>query len=89
MIVDITGIILIPGNGGKDCPGNGLHYDENGNRTEWCCDECNYAICCYEPSLLEEPCERCDDPRCPRSPQNEDVNQPLSAEASPFTTHTT
>ena len=32
MIVDITGIILIPGNGGKDCPGNGEAGD-------CCCDD--------------------------------------------------
>ena len=37
MIVDITGIILLPGNGGLDCLGNG----ENG---ECCCEECDY-IC--------------------------------------------
>ncbi len=37
MIIDITGIELIPGNHGKDCPGNG----ENGN--ECCCDE-NYTL---------------------------------------------
>ena len=23
MIVDVTGVVLIPGNGDKDCPGNG------------------------------------------------------------------
>ena len=40
MIVDITGVILIPGNGGKDCPGNG----EFGT---CCCDECDYMICCF------------------------------------------
>lgn len=28
-------IILVPGNGGKDCPGN----------CDWC-DECDYLICC-------------------------------------------
>ena len=41
MIIDITGTILIPGNLGKDCPGNG----ENGN--ECCCDECNYFLYCF------------------------------------------
>ena len=25
MIVDITGTVLTPGNGGKDCLGNGFH----------------------------------------------------------------
>ena len=31
MIIDVTGIILVPGNDGIDCPGNGEHFDENGN----------------------------------------------------------
>lgn len=44
MYIDITGIELIPGNGGKDCPGNGEHTDENGNLIECCCDECDFAI---------------------------------------------
>ena len=47
MIVDVTGIVLIPGNGGRDCPGNG----ETG---ECCCDECDYMIKC----LTEEEKER-------------------------------
>lgn len=41
MIIDITGIILTPGNGGNDCLGNGEHTDENGNLIECCCDECD------------------------------------------------
>ena len=28
MIIDVTGIPLTPGNFGKDCKGNGKHYDE-------------------------------------------------------------
>ena len=31
--IDITGIELIPGNCGKDCPGNGEHTGENGHGT--------------------------------------------------------
>lgn len=46
MITDITGTQLIPGNGGEDCPGNGEHYDENGNLIECCCDECDYLQYC-------------------------------------------
>ena len=46
MIIDITGIELIPGNSGKDCPGNGEHYDENGELIECCCDECDFYLCC-------------------------------------------
>ena len=47
MIIDITGIILTPGNGGNDCLGNGEHTDENGNLIECCCDECDYYLECY------------------------------------------
>jgi hypothetical protein len=46
MIVDVTGIILVPGNGGADCPGNGEHYDESGNLIPCCCDECDYLALC-------------------------------------------
>ena len=42
MIIDITGVILIPGNLGKDCPGNGVHKE-----TECCCDECDYYLYCF------------------------------------------
>ena len=41
MILDITGVILLPGNGGKDCPGNGRFG-------ECCCDECDYLMACME-----------------------------------------
>lgn len=41
MIIDITGIELIPGNNGNDCPGNEEHYDKNGKRIDCCCDECD------------------------------------------------
>jgi hypothetical protein len=42
MIIDVTGTKLIPGNHGKDCPGNGEHEG-----IECCCDECNYMLCCF------------------------------------------
>lgn len=51
MFIDITGItgtVLIPGNGGRDCPGNGLHRDEQGEMIECCCEECDYLLCCVE-----------------------------------------
>ncbi len=43
MIRDITGTILLPGNEGNDCPGNG----ENAG-VECCCDECDYLLCCLD-----------------------------------------
>ncbi|MBP3447951.1 MAG: hypothetical protein J6K51_02890 [Clostridia bacterium] len=60
MIIDITEIELIPGNGGKDCPGNG----ENGN--ECCCDECNYMCCCFELREKHD-CNECVLLKCPRN----------------------
>ena len=66
MIIDVTGIELIPGNNGLDCPGNGEHKDENGNYIECCCEACNYMICCFT-SQSEKMCEECDDSECPRA----------------------
>lgn len=63
MIIDVTGVYLIPGNGGKDCPGNGAHIDENGKRIECCCDECDYMMCCHEGCIGA----LCDDLLCPRT----------------------
>ena len=64
MLVDITGTILIPGDMGKNCPGNGLHKDEQGEWKECCCDECDYMICCtdlYRPQM----CKDCGNLKCP------------------------
>ncbi len=58
MIVDITGIILIPGNGGQDCPGNGDHPG-----IECACDECDYLMCCF---WGREDCRKCTDANCQR-----------------------
>ena len=59
MIIDITGVILTPGNRGEDCLGNGEHPE-----IECCCDECDYMICC----MGEQPpdCVACKDRDCPR-----------------------
>ena len=47
MIKDCTDIELTPGNMGSDCQGNGKHVDKDGNVIEWCCDECDYMMCCF------------------------------------------
>ena len=47
MITDITGTTLIPGNGGKDCPGNGMTRDKQGNLIECCCDACDFLLECF------------------------------------------
>ena len=46
--IDITGIKLTPGNKGKNCLGNGEHFDENGHIIACCCDECDYLKLCFE-----------------------------------------
>lgn len=60
MIVDVTGTILVPGNRGRDCPGNGRHKG-----IECCCDECDYLLCCIDDHS-EERCLTCKDMSCPR-----------------------
>ena len=64
MIIDVTGTILIPGNLGKDCPGNGTNP-----MIECCCDECDYMLCCFNSNSKTQ-CETCADPTCPRAGKN-------------------
>lgn len=47
MIIDVTGVILTPGNAGDDCLGNGEHVNENGQPIERCCEECDYYLICF------------------------------------------
>ena len=65
MIIDVSGVELIPGNYGQDCPGNGLD-----DSMECCCDECEYMMCCFE---MDSPdwCIQCNDKECPNSPNCE------------------
>lgn len=65
MIIDVTGIRIIPGNGGRDCPGNGEHFGENGEVLVCCCDECDYLLCCINIKYYEE-CKYCSDINCDR-----------------------
>ena len=60
MIIDITGVKLIPGNYGKDCPGNGTSPI-----IECCCNESDYFLCCIDEEYPKS-CEECKDPKCPR-----------------------
>ena len=60
MIIDITGTILIPGNKGRDCPGNGEHPG-----IECCCNECDYMLCCFDPQ--PNLCRTCSDRDCPQA----------------------
>lgn len=60
MILDITGTVLIPGNRGKDCPGNGMWND-----LECCCDECDYMMCCLDEREHMQ-CDICKESDCPR-----------------------
>ena len=63
VVIDVYGIELTPGNGGENCKGNGNYFDEQGNRIECCCDECDYLICCVSEKL---DCDECTDNNCPR-----------------------
>jgi len=60
MIIDITGTQLIPGNFGKDCPGNGGILG-----AECCCDKCDYMRCCLPTHDMAQ-CIQCDDQDCPK-----------------------
>lgn len=66
MLIDVTGIILTPGNMGKDCVGNGQHFDDNGNLIECCCDECDYMMCCIN-KINKEKCRNCPVFDCPNN----------------------
>ena len=66
MIVDVTGIPLLPGDGGAYCPGNGLQQDALGHPIECCCEECAYYQCCLETHQKAE-CDTCFDEDCPHA----------------------
>ena len=72
MIIDITGTVLTPGNGGRDCLGNGQHMDMLGNPVECCCDECDYMLCCLE-THNSDACKTCGDFQCPNARNNFDI----------------
>ena len=67
MIIDVTGIVLTPGNCGDHCMGNGKHFDADGQPIECCCDECSYMLCCLQTHDSKE-CLSCKDRECPLSP---------------------
>ena len=62
MITDVSGVTLYPGDGGRECLGNGQHRDEKGHLIECCCDECDYLLCCCEGCIGD----LCMDSACPR-----------------------
>ena len=64
MLIDVTGITLTPGNMGKDCLGNGEHFDDIGNLIECLCDECDYMLCCFG---MQTDCDTCNDRDCPQA----------------------
>lgn len=65
ILTDISGVALTPGNFGKDCLGNGEHFDEDGDGIDCCCDECDYLLCCTDKDYPKR-CAFCQDKRCPR-----------------------
>ena len=66
MLYDRTGLILFPGNGGRDCPGNGHTADADGNPIECRCEECDWTLCCEDTHNPKE-CQRCSELDCPRN----------------------
>ena len=77
MIVDITGTILIPGNDGKDCPGNGCIPG-----VECCCNECDYMLCCIDPNWYVC-CPDCTEWECPRKDEPVSAHSPLDCVPKP------
>ena len=61
LIEDVTGVFLVPGNCGEDCPGKGCNSE-----IACCCEECDYLICCLKIHDSAE-CFTCDDRDCPRA----------------------
>lgn len=66
VIIDVSGIVLTPGNCGRDCLGNGEHYDKKNRLIECCCNECDFAVCCLE-SHNDSECINCNIIQCPRA----------------------
>ena len=66
MILDSSGLKLVPRNQGRNCPGNGSALDSCGRLLECCCDECDYMMCCIEEHDMEA-CVDCSDLLCPHS----------------------
>lgn len=70
MIFDVTGMELVPGNHGIDCPGNDMYYDAVNNPDACCCNECDYYLCCITKDY-QKMCQSCDEYDCPRKEQSE------------------
>ncbi len=66
MIIDITGTVLTPSKNGKDCLGNGQHYDSQDRKIACCCDECDYMLCCWNTPAPKQ-CATCTDTNCPQN----------------------
>lgn len=64
MIKDITGAVLVPGDLGQDCPGNGKTPE-----IECCCEECDYFLCCFD-GTYPACCQKCTDSNCPRAQES-------------------
>lgn len=78
LIID-SGVRLTPGNEGRSCQGNGMHYDVWGNIIECCCDEYPYMMCCLSDEearfhkniffeFYRKTCRHCDNKICEFSP---------------------
>ncbi len=66
VLIDVTGVVLLPGAFGRDCCGNGSHFASNGDAIECCCDECDYLKCCTDDDW-QILCRECGNADCPSS----------------------
>ena len=73
MIIDVTGIELIPGKRGKRCPGGGNCKDGN-QEVIICCNECDYLVCCTSRCYWAY-CWVCNDILCPYSWNNKKIKK--------------
>ena len=65
LIAGVTGIILMPGNQGKDCPGNSANP-----AVSCCCDECDSMLYCFDTEYPSQ-CSTCKDCYRPRAGINQ------------------
>lgn len=63
-------IEIMPGNEGRDCPGNGRNKE-----IECMCDECDFLMCCI-PEYSPDGCEGCTYEHCPRIKSKKGDNFP-------------
>lgn len=62
MLIHENGTILIPGNSGRECPGNGTFHTLDGTPIPRGCGTCAFYACCHAPAH----CHTCTNLDCPQ-----------------------